>query len=829
MTKRIIIGVEDQFSRPLSAYDRAMSGATQATEKFSRAASGASGGGGWRQMATDLAHIGQSAQFLYQTFSGVFQQANQWAQVGISAARNEMAFRSLAGSADDYRAKIDAITRATRGMVTEGEAAGTAYRLQRFGLAETADEMERFMRTVTIVSAVNPQLGGTAEAINQIQLTLSNMSYMRLDQLGVSAGQVRARMAELKAETKGLSDEQAFQTAVMEQLEQQANAVGDGILEINDAQERMQARWRGFKEGWGLKIAQGFDAIAGSAEGAADAIDKVGLVKFVGETDKQLKASSPFIAGALEGNPIYTAGKAGVDFWGGAYDFVKKEVVPAVGDAFKDSEDDIADSVSRAVTIGIIRSMPNEQTYWHLTAEQMAGIRGGRANGMISGVSPTATDLANPNYGYTVSDYIPYAAYYGRQAQTRAEMQGYHMPYYNAAGTPRMFMSAMADAMGYSDSTWAASQLNAAPARTIAPTERIGMGVAASTDFAAAQQNLDKMARSSAEVNRNLTGAAQEFGSLNEKFGISATGFDTDVFNEMSSALNDIGVSGDVAERAITAYQLATGMATGSSIVFDERLSDLTQQLADGKLSVDEYTTSVMNLGQQDLSWVDRYAQQMAAAGKSTDEINTAMQALADNWQKNFAAQGKGTASTRGGEAEEAGGDPFALIQRGSEQALQSVQTFSTDSQAAFNEFSSVATQQVGVIDDALTALDGRNIHITAMVDIQTAIQGEVGAGASSTAAGQAVGRRALGGPVMPGHIYEVNEGDIPELYQSRSGRQYMLTPRNGGRVIAPRLGDVRGGGSGGGEFVPVHLYLDSREVAHANAEARRKAGAWVR
>ena len=285
--------VVDEFSQPQAKYAAGVKAAEQATKSLQRSAGDR---GTWGQAAFNFNELANSAIKIYSAFTQVFSIADQWADMGVGAERNKIALQSLTGAGKEYEDQVRAIIDATRGAVTEGEAAGYAYRLQRFGLAETSDEMERFMRTVSIVSAINPQLGGTAEAINQIQLTLSNMSFMRLDQLGISAGQVRQRMEELGKAQKDLSTEEKFQIAVMEQLDEQANAVGDSILEMTDAQDRMKARWKGFKEDWGLKIAEGFEAIAQSAEGAAIAIDKVGYVDFVKETGKQLMITGGEVA-----------------------------------------------------------------------------------------------------------------------------------------------------------------------------------------------------------------------------------------------------------------------------------------------------------------------------------------------------------------------------------------------------------------------------------------------------------------------------------------------------------------------------------------------------
>lgn len=55
-------------------------------------------------------------------------------------------------------------------------------------------------------------------------------------------------------------------------------------------------------------------------------------------------------------------------------------------------------------------------------------------------------------------------------------------------------------------------------------------------------------------------------------------------------------------------------------------------------------------------------------------------------------------------------------------------------------------------------------------------------------------GKRKNGGPVSAGSMYQVGEGGMPEIYQSSSGRQYMI-PGDNGSVISNK--DMQSGSSG--------------------------------
>ncbi len=108
---------------------------------------------------------------------------------------------------------------------------------------------------------------------------------------------------------------------------------------------------------------------------------------------------------------------------------------------------------------------------------------------------------------------------------------------------------------------------------------------------------------------------AERYASLSEKFGIDPHAFDVDVFGRMKEALGEIDVEADVAEKAMLAYELATGMATGSSVLFDERLRVLAGQLGEGTLTADDFARAVMDLGAMDFSWIDGITQGFADTG----------------------------------------------------------------------------------------------------------------------------------------------------------------------------------------------------------------------
>ena len=76
-------------------------------------------------------------------------------------------------------------------------------------------------------------------------------------------------------------------------------------------------------------------------------------------------------------------------------------------------------------------------------------------------------------------------------------------------------------------------------------------------------------------------------------------------------------------------------------------------------------------------------------------------------------------------------------------------------------------------------------------------------------------GKRKNGGPVSAGSMYEVGEGNAPEIFQASTGRQYMI-PGNSGKVISNK--DISSGG--GGVVVYNNVYNNSSN-ASATSNAR--------
>jgi hypothetical protein len=805
--RRVVLSIQDDFSGKLKRYQTEIQGAEKATASF---ANSAKSGGGLRQFNEQLHYTLQNAQQLYTAFNTVFSTADQWAQMGIGAERSKIALRGITDESEKY---IDAIQRGTMGAVTQGEAAAQAYRLIRFGLVDSVESAEKFIHTMSVVAAINPQLGGTGEAINQIQLTLSNMSFMRLDQLGISAGQVRKRMAELKEETAGLSNEQAFQTAVMEQLTAQAEATGDSILGISDAQDRFRTRIRGFKEDIGLSIAEGFEGAAVAGESL------IGIWEYFETHPLQIN--------------LQVGGKTAVDW---AYAESKLNVL---GQEFSPSQVRQFATTLLGPVYGQAASnmlLPSDQMRREFGRQKRAEIGGASNEALMSWIMAQSFVQSRPSDAVAPDYYSQWAAgmpsQYGTGRAGTSALASLQAPF--LAGR----QARQAGAFGLSEIQQQMEWIEK------------GEGGDIVAQFFGA---IETGARGATSQIQAGTGALQDmvqtaesisFDSLEEKFGIDPSTFDTDVFNEMSSALNEAGVNADVAAEAMKRYELQIGAATGSSELFDNRMTSLADSLAQGKISAEEYVQAVTDLSQADYSWLDRTIAPMISEGdldRAQRYIDIVSQMGTMAWTAPGLAtpelgmgaeMGTGMTMPGGGlEGFQPAMTPLGTMMAEADELTQKFADAETDWQepvtaamtgnkAAMSDFTIQAIEDIGSIQDAFMALDGMSISPNVNFQYQF----------------------GPNPPAGPGGTPETGSYDLPPVYGGTRGKpaggvpefQHGGMARTRGRVdpgeyVVPQGGAlvIRERGSRGAESdvirVETLLNIDGQRVARAVAEAERR------
>jgi hypothetical protein len=143
----------------------------------------------------------------------IIQQAEAFAEFGTQVRRTEASFKILSGSATEAEARINAIKTAGGGAVSELQAMELANQAVSLHLASTAQEFGNLTKAGREIALVSPVIHDVQQAISELGLASANLSYRRLDQLGLSATEVKAKMKELQAANSSLDDSQAFLAA----------------------------------------------------------------------------------------------------------------------------------------------------------------------------------------------------------------------------------------------------------------------------------------------------------------------------------------------------------------------------------------------------------------------------------------------------------------------------------------------------------------------------------------------------------------------------------------------------------------------------------------
>jgi len=159
----------------------------------------------------------------------LYETAREGAEIEYTRIKFERLSQSIGTTSD---ALLGELRTATRGTLSDMEAMALAADLLSLGLAKNADEA---VRLATVQS-------GLSMDMNQLVLTLTNQTTMRFDALGVSVDGFDEKVKQLKA--TGMSTNEAFKEAFLQQAEEQLDKVGNAADESIGAFKRFEAQWK---------------------------------------------------------------------------------------------------------------------------------------------------------------------------------------------------------------------------------------------------------------------------------------------------------------------------------------------------------------------------------------------------------------------------------------------------------------------------------------------------------------------------------------------------------------------------------------------------------
>jgi hypothetical protein len=196
------------------------------------------------------ANAGKAMGFVMGGFAATaaFQMAQQvatgtveLAKMHVVVSRSKAAFTQLSGGAAQATQKLDAVRRASMGTVNDLDAMQLANKAAALGMANTAAELEKVVAVATKISMV---MGGDVGGIlDNLSAAAANLSFVRLDTMGISASATKKKMEELLKTEKGLSKEQAFLAAAVAVANEKFKGIGEGADVAVDGAKKLQVAW----------------------------------------------------------------------------------------------------------------------------------------------------------------------------------------------------------------------------------------------------------------------------------------------------------------------------------------------------------------------------------------------------------------------------------------------------------------------------------------------------------------------------------------------------------------------------------------------------------
>lgn len=182
--------------------------------------------------------------------------------LGQQANNTDRTFMQLVGNQENYNKTLGAMREVTHGVVADMQLQQIANSMLVTGLAKNAEEVAGLTNLGVNLSVALGQ--DATEGAQNFVAAINNMSFERLDTLGISASNVRERMAELKQE--GYDTQEAFKMATLEEGEKTLNRLGDTIEQNVSSLDKLKTRVENIVQ----DIGQGVSTVVNQAATTAD-------------------------------------------------------------------------------------------------------------------------------------------------------------------------------------------------------------------------------------------------------------------------------------------------------------------------------------------------------------------------------------------------------------------------------------------------------------------------------------------------------------------------------------------------------------------------------
>lgn len=177
-----------------------------------------------------------------------------------SYRRLQVAANNLAGSQARLNELMKVYDQATGGILSKQTQLQDVTRLMAVGFADSTQELKEF---ATAVRGISIATGQSQEYVaGQLQLAIANQSTMRLDQLGLGITEVKDRIAALRAENSALTEEEAYQIAILGAANDKFGALSNSIEAQKTGVEALTVAWQNWRLEVGQAVGPGVDAVA---------------------------------------------------------------------------------------------------------------------------------------------------------------------------------------------------------------------------------------------------------------------------------------------------------------------------------------------------------------------------------------------------------------------------------------------------------------------------------------------------------------------------------------------------------------------------------------
>ena len=174
---------------------------------------------------------------------------------GAAIERAQTGFEMLSGSASVAAENLEMLRTVTRNTRSDFELMQGASNLMALGLAEDATQLGQIMKNV---EALGSRFGGTMQVF---QLMMSNQSLMRIDSFGIGVEEATKRIDEFKE--AGMSAEQAFNTAILELMEEKYVSLGGAVQDSALAYEQLEANFKNISDAMKMQVSTAIGPLVG--------------------------------------------------------------------------------------------------------------------------------------------------------------------------------------------------------------------------------------------------------------------------------------------------------------------------------------------------------------------------------------------------------------------------------------------------------------------------------------------------------------------------------------------------------------------------------------